>query len=332
MHSAPNRHGPRVAAGVAIGVLLAVGLSYWFVRHRRAGIDTVAPQWLAAPPVRPYLLVRSMRTDASFGKLLLVPLAAPDGPAYEAPLRCDRAAMAGTRGVCLSMEGSGTPAHYLDVFDERFARVHRIPLAGVPNRIGLARTRDLAAVSVAEHTHDDPAVDFVPRTIVVDLRTGEVVADLADFRFAGSSAPGPRPPGIWGVTFADDGDRFFATLEAPDAQYLVEGRLSTRSGRTVRRDVESPALSPDGSRIVYKQRVGIADPPTLRLYDLRTGADVALAAEPRSVEDHVEWLDADRILYHLTGPSGADVWVLRVDGTEAPRMLRARAYAPAIVR
>lgn len=316
---------PRRDAVVAIALLPALALSYWLVRHRR-------PQSLAAPPARPYLLVRSMRTDGSFGKLLLAPLSAPDGPAYETPLDCDRAAMARTLGVCLSMEGSESPAHYLDVFDERFARVHRIPLAGVPNRIGLARDRDLAAISAAEHTHDDPAVDFVPRTIVVDLRAGKVVADLADFRFAGLRAPASQRPAVSDVTFANDGDRFFARLQDRDAPHLVEGRLSTRSGRIVRRGVESPALSPDETRIVYRQRAGFSDPPTLRLYDLRTGADEALTSEPRSVEDQVEWLDADRILYHLTGASGADIWVLRVDGTEAPRVLRARAYAPAVVR
>jgi hypothetical protein len=70
----------------------------------------------------------------------------------------------------------------------------------------------------------------------------------------------------------------------------------------------------------------------LRIYDLRTGADVPLTVETRSVDDQVDWLDNEHVMYHITGSRGADVWVLRTDNTEAPRILRQYAYSPAVVR
>jgi hypothetical protein len=58
-----------------------------------------------------------------------------------------------------------------------------------------------------------------------------------------------------------------------------------------------------------------------------------LSTETRSVDDQVEWLDDNSILYHLTGSStAADLWVLPVDGRTRPRPLLAGAYSPAVVR
>jgi hypothetical protein len=46
----------------------------------------------------------------------------------------------------------------------------------------------------------------------------------------------------------------------------------------------------------------------------------------------VDWLDNDHVMYRITGSRGADIWGLRTDCTEAPRILRQYAYSPAVVR
>jgi hypothetical protein len=38
------------------------------------------------------------------------------------------------------------------------------------------------------------------------------------------------------------------------------------------------------------------------------------------------------VMYHITGSRGADIWVVRIDGTQSPRILRQYAYSPAVVR
>ncbi len=50
---------------------------------------------------------------------------------------------------------------------------------------------------------------------------------------------------FWGVTFAADGDRFFATLGTGGVMHLVEDRLADRTLRVVAEGIECPALSPD---------------------------------------------------------------------------------------
>jgi hypothetical protein len=59
---------------------------------------------------------------------------------------------------------------------------------------------------------------------------------------------------------------------------------------------------------------------------------VPLTTEKRSVDDQVDWLDNEHVLYHITGENGADIWALRADGAEPPKILRRFAYSPAVVR
>ena len=107
--------------------------------------------------------------------------------------------------------------------------------------------------------------------------------------------------------------------------YLVEGDVQTRRARVVADGVERPSLSPDETRVAFKRRRG--DKWRLHVLDLATGEETPLAEE-RSVDDQVEWLDDDRILYGLT----QDVWVVQADGRGTPRIYLRDALSPAVVR
>jgi hypothetical protein len=59
--------------------------------------------------------------------------------------------------------------------------------------------------------------------------------------------------------------------------------------------------------------------------------------ETRSVDDQLEWLDADRVLYAVSDkPSGSsastDVWVADASGVTPPQLFIPKAYSPAVVR
>jgi len=58
--------------------------------------------------------------------------------------------------------------------------------------------------------------------------------------------------------------------------------------------------------------------------------------EGRSVDDEVEWLDEDRVLYALPEDAGEatglDIEVLPVDGSAPPRLVLAHAVSAAVVR
>ena len=115
----------------------------------------------------------------------------------------------------------------------------------------------LAAATVFESGHSYAEHGFSTRTTLYDLtgrtslgdleqfvskRDGQVIS-AADFNF-------------WGVTFARDGNTFYATLDTAGVSYLVRGDARGRTLDVLRPNVECPSLSPDNSRIAFKKRVG----------------------------------------------------------------------------
>jgi len=294
-------------------------------------IDEPAPR-LAAPPPLPFLMVRSTARE-SFRKLVMVPLANPGGPGYETPLQCERAYFAVDRGVCLTEEGGLTQTYYAYIFDGGFQRLHRVALTGIPSRTRVSPDGRRVAITVFEHGHSYAEAGFSTRTTILDTATGRIIGDLEQFTMW---REGKRFKAVdfnfWGVTFKSDGNGFFATLASGGTKYLIEGDIDAKEGRVVRTGVECPSLSPDNTKLVYKDLVHDWGFWQLRVYNLQTGEDKALAAETRSVDDQVDWLDNDHVLYHITGERGSDVIVLNTSGTETPRILREYAYSPAVVR
>jgi Tol biopolymer transport system component len=96
-------------------------------------------------------------------------------------------------------------------------------------------------------------------------------------------------------------------------------------------------LSPDGTRVAYKARSieGGRVVWRIRVLDLATKSTTKVN-ETRSVDDQVEWLDNDHVLYALpreaSGTASSDVWAARADGGDAPRRFIPDAFSPAVVR
>lgn len=335
----PGRRARRLwalGALCAVAMLVVGGYTARAVRRGTEAVSTLEGGGflpLAAPPDRPYLIVSSTLPDDTFKKLLVAPLSAPAGSAYVGPLACERVYFAGNRGICLIEEGALIRRRYALVFDEQFKPLQRIPLTGVVSRTRVSADGRRAAITVFEQGHSYAEDGFSTRTTLIDASEGRVLTDLEQFtiwrdgkRFHAADF------NFWGVTFARDGNRFYATLASKGIKYLVEGDVDKRQGRVLRMGVECPSLSPDNMRIVYKNMIRREGFWELRVLDLATEVDHALSAETRSVDDQVDWLDNDHVLYHITGARGADIWVLRSDGTKPPAILRQYAYSPAVVR
>lgn len=256
---------------------------------------------------------------------------------FVTPLACERVYFAGTRGICLATETSGTsPVHYADVFNDRYERTHRIKLTGPPSRVRISPDGRRAGATVFETGHSYAQAGFSTRTTVIDLAGGTTIGDLEEFAvWRGDERIHSVDFNFWGLTFERDGDGFYATLDTRGVQYLVRGSIDRRVIRIVRPDVECPSLSPDNTQLVFKRLIGARSRGWWQLtrLDLATNQETVLAKETRSVDDQVEWLDNSAVLYHLTGSStAADLWVLPVDGTSPPRRLLASAYSPSVVR
>jgi hypothetical protein len=292
---------------------------------------------LTEQPSRPYLMFITVAPDDSHQHVALASLNALDAGRYVTPLSCERVYYAAGHGICLTSSSNGpTVSHFADVFNERFEPTAHVPLTGPPSRVRVSGDGRRAAATVFEEGHSYAQDGFSTRTTVIDLVEGKTLCDLEDFAVW---KDGKRIHGkdfnFWGLTFARDGNGFFATLDTGGVSYLVRGDVDKREVHVVRAGVECPSLSPDNARLAFKKRIGSRSRGWWQLtrLDLSTNTETVLSKETRSVDDQVEWIDDQAVAYHLTGAeTAADLWVLPVDGTSAPRILLPNAYSPAVVR
>ena len=336
----------RLRAFLAVVLLAVIGVGgyVWYTAGRRSSpnVASVADPHLAAPghldqmPSAPFVFVRSLVADATHGRVAAAPLTAPEAARFFTPLTCERVFFAADRGVCLKLGVDGMRTTYTaEVFDGAFQVVGRVPLTGVPSRVRVSPDGRRAGITVFEEGHSYAENGFSTRTTLIEAGTATVITDLESFAVTRDGSPFREVDfNFWGVTFAKDGNRFYATLASGGVKYMVEGDVDLRSARVIARDVECPSLSPDNARIAYKKAYtgarGIGW--TLHVLDLTTLSDTALDAESRSVDDQVEWLDDGHVMYHLPASRGADIWVMSVDGKTPPRLLIPLAYSPAVVR
>src|SRR5690606_5920120 len=125
---------------------------------------------------------------------------------------------------------------------------------------------------------------------VIDTRTSEVLADLEDFTVLRDGVPFRRVDfNFWGTTFAADGRTFYATLGTGGTTYLLQGDLQASLARVIHTQVECPSLSPDGTRLAYKQAVGDGT-WRVAILDLATMVSTVVTGETRNVDDQIEWL------------------------------------------
>lgn len=295
------------------------------------------PSRLPSPPPRPQLMFVSVANDDTFHRVVLTSFARPGSGAFVTNLSCLRVYFGGERGICLT---SGTdnskPSWWADVFDARFAPLLRLPLTGEPSRVRVSPDGRLAAATVFESGHSYAEHGFSTRTTIFDLSAGLELGDLEDFHTQRDGHTFSAADfNFWGVTFARDSDTFYATLDTAGVSYLVKGSARSRTLEVIRPGVECPSISPDNSRIAFKKRVGARSHGWWQIAVLRLDAmaETVVNAETRSIDDQVEWLDNDRVVYHLTnGSTAADLWAVRVDNTASPERLLESAYSPTVVR
>jgi hypothetical protein len=320
-----------VACTATMGVVVALAA----LGHRDpviAGAATAArPR--AAVPARPYLVFRSLDRSKGaerFGVLSVTGAADPARGRRAAGLQCERVYAAATGGLCLARGGSLTGAYQALVLGANLRVRAHVALSGVPSRARVSADGHYGATTTFVSGHSYAvAGTFSTQTTLIDMRRGKRVADLESFRVTNRGRRVDAPDvNFWGVTFARQSDRFYATLAYGGHTHLIEGSVKARTARVIHDNVECPSLSPDGTRIGYKKLVG-SKPAVWRFHvlDLATGRETPLA-ETRPIDDQLEWLDDDNLLYR----SGEEIWTVRADGTGAPRRYLAKADSPAVVR
>jgi hypothetical protein len=240
-------------------------------------------------------------------------------------LACERVYYAAGEGICMGVAASGVD-YDATVFDSRLRPRHEISLTGLPSRARVSRDGRYGAMTVfvSGDAYLESPTAFSTRTTILDMASGRQLGQLEQFAVLKDGKPFDAVDfNFWGVTFAQDPNRFYATLGTGGEHYLVEGDVRARSLRVLRDGVECPSLSPDDRRIAYKSRVGDGERWRLRVLDVATLEDHAVA-ESRSIDDQVEWLDDDTLAYS----DETNVYTVPADGSGEARLLVKDATSP----
>ncbi|KRC62780.1 hypothetical protein ASE14_02890 [Agromyces sp. Root81] len=328
--------GRRLFVAVAAVVLLGGAAAYGavaFAASRSVPLGSASTPLTAIEPDT--VLFRQMGGGALHGFVASVDVDDPGGPRMTSDTPCDRLDADATGLVCLHSDLGLTTTFETRVLDRRLRVLESRPLAGIPSRTRLSPGGERFATTSFVTGHSYAGSEFSTSTMIVgpgDTDSGE----LEDFALIVDGAEVTAADvNVWGVAFADE-ERFFATASSGEHRWLVRGDLGERTLTALRDEVECPSLSPDGSRIAFKQNRSDSAQPDWAIAVLDLDDDrVTVLPEPASIDDQVEWLDDDTLLYGRTqenSPGDADVYTIRADGSTDPELFIEHAWSPAVVR
>jgi hypothetical protein len=332
----------RVITFVVIAVL-AIGGSVAFVlrdydryRDRIDSAPEVPQTDLAEIAGAPRVVFRNTAIGNEYGLVAEVALDDPAGDRAFTDVVCDRVDATATGGSCLQRRtGVVTRYAWLDL-DADLRQVDEHPISGLPSRTRLSPDGSLVASTVFVSGHSYMQTGFSTATRIREVG-GDDHGNLERFTLViDGEKVRPVDRNVWGVTFADDDNTFYATVATGGTPYLVEGDLEQRTLTAIRPGAECPSLSPDGTHVAYKKDVGTDQTRwAVAVLDLASGTETLLDREQASIDDQVEWLDDDTLLYGLARtdePGVTDVWQIDTAPGSEPTMFIEQAWSPAVIR
>lgn len=310
-----------VAGAIAAG-LVAVISSQRSERKAKRAVAAARPtvsRIVAAGD--PFVVFRNTATgdDVTLGRISVAALddgARPSRRLLAGP-RCLRVAYSAGRGLCL--DGAVGGGMSVKILDSQLRESSEVKLTGLPSRARIAPGGRWGGVTsfIVGHSYKDPG-SFSTAATIIDLQRGKVIADLerdVDVTVDGKPMRA-RDRNFWGLTFAADGDTFYATAASGVRTWLIKGSIRERQAQAIHENVECPSLSPDGTRIAYKKSLAAGSGDwRFTVLDLRTGLETELT-EPRSIDDQLEWVSDGMLAY---ADEDKTTWIIPADASGKPR-------------
>jgi hypothetical protein len=299
---------------------------------------TAAPSVDTAPSGQilssPRIVFRNTDVGGAYGLVAAVALDDPSGPREVTDLACDRIDASATASVCLRTHRGIVTTFEATLYTADGDKERTWQLSGLPSRTRLADSGYVATTAFVTG-HSYATIGFSTETVIQDA-SGTKSMNLEQFRLLiDGQENSAADRNFWGVTFASDADTFYATAASSGQTWLVRGSLRERTLASVTDAAECPSISPDGKRIAYKKNVATGPVADWRIavYNLADGSERLLPGD-RTVDDQVEWLDDDTILYGLPrqGVAGdSDVWAVSANGSSDPSIFIEHAWSPSVV-
>lgn len=325
---------------IAIALVLVAGAlgygvtSFVLSQNRSQAPSAVHTTTNEAAVTGPRIVFRNTAAGEGYGQLAIVPLDNPGAARTLVDVTCDRVDATNDEASCLHTDRGVITTFNATLYDSEWNEKSSWPLAGIPSRTRLSPDGSLIASTAFVTGHGYAVVGFSTQTII-RAADGTDHGNLEEFALTiDGAAVTAADRNLWGVTFVDDRS-FYATAATGGRTWLVKGDLEERTLTSLRENAECPSLSPDGTRIAYKKKVSTSGDThwSIAVLNLADGTETVLA-EPRSVDDQLEWLDDSTLLYGMpTGEVGdSTVWSIGADAAAEPAVFIEHAWSPAVVR
>ena len=323
----------------AVLLAMAIGYGAWsFVQYqkRQSAPASVAVTAGIFDPSTPHVVFRNTASGAGYGHVASVPLNNPQEPRTVTGAVCDRIYSAGGTNACLRTNAGIVTTFEAAIYTADWQQERQWPLPGIPSRTRVSPDGTLVASTAFVTGHAYAPASFSTATVIAKTAGGDF-GNLEDFTLIVDGKPfAPVDRNLWGVTFAPDDNTFYATAASGTDTWLVRGDLDKRTLTSILETAECPSLSPDGTRIAYKKNAAPGPSPhwNIAILDLASNTETVLA-ETRSVDDQIEWLDNQTLLYGMPrdGTVGDnDIWSTGVTAESAPQLFLEHAWSPAVVR
>ncbi|MCW1970302.1 MAG: hypothetical protein KIH69_019490 [Anaerolineae bacterium] len=326
-----------IFGGVVCMALLIGGGYLGWAAMRQTARQTPAqtPSGISAP-TQPGSLLALSQKEGEENQVKII-AAGKNAESGIAQLGCNRVYFAGGNGLCLVPQGGGQGVQlmFARLFDSNFEIKHSFVSEGLPSRARVSPNGRYGAFTsfVTGHNYESVGSTASTKTVIVDLQNKAAIADLEQFTVLRDGKVFKAVDfNFWGVTFANDNNTFYATLNTAGEIFLLKGDVSSKTLNVIGKDIECPSLSPDNSKIAYKKRLKPGDwrPAVL---DLATMQSTVLN-EQRNIDDQIEWLDNTRVIYEIVDRSQNRKHIVAtpIDGRGEASILLHDAISPAVVR
>jgi len=332
----------RIIALVAAVVVIATSATAYAVREARhqrtppgASPEAEAPR-ASTIGSEARIVFRHTGVDSHYGLVAMVALDDPGGARDFTEVACDRVDAGVDGASCLRTQRGVATKFEADTYDADWHELSSAPLPGVPSRTRLSPDGSLVATTSFVSGHEYMQTGFSTETRIRAF-DGQDLGNLEEFALSlDGKVTAPADRNIWGVTFVNN-NAFYASVGTGEKTYLVKGDRLARTLTSVTQNAECPSVSPDHQRVAFKVDLdpGPAKNWGLAVLDLETGKRTPLTNGPQGVDDQVEWLDDNTLLYGLPRadePGVTDVWSIATTPKAKPKLLIEQAWSPSVIR
>jgi hypothetical protein len=239
--------------------------------------------------------------------------------------------------ICLQADRGIVTTYHGKILDASLRPVRDIAVNGLPKPARISADGTLAAWTVLIAGTGCTDITMEVESNVEDLVTGESYGAIEKtFTVLVDGKPMSQVViNVWDVSFENvpRPTMFYVTISnnSGTATWLAKGDLPSRTITSFHTGGQTPSLSPDNKTLVFVQKQDGGRSFRLRAIDLASGDEWYLP-EQRSVDDQVEWLDNEHVLYSRIRDDSVstDVWISPLrDGQ--PRVFIEHASSPAVV-